>query len=84
MIFRFPTVPMKQSWSLFCVQSWLKNMLPVESPEGSHGRGYTRGVADMKVSEVAEVIGGVGSGKVLDPQKAVIYQEPLQEGGGAH
>lgn len=30
----------------------------------------------MKVSEVAEVIGGVGSGKVLDPQKAVIYQEP--------
>lgn len=31
----------------------------------------------MKVSEVAEVIGGVGSGKVLDPQKAVIYQEPL-------
>lgn len=31
----------------------------------------------MKVSEVAEVIGGVGSGKVLDPQRAVIYQEPL-------
>lgn len=81
MIFRFPTVP--ELKSPLCAKL-VKKHASCRVAWGSHGRGYTRGVADMKVSEVAEVIGGVGSGKVLDPQKAVIYQEPLQEGGGAH